>query len=91
MNGGHGASFGIDEENGNAICGLDAEEQAGTIRGGGVAAAWFGGRGVEEMDDVGMELFECDEAEIFRAEGGLEVAAVFEDVFASVPVREAEI
>jgi len=38
--------------------------------------------GIEKMDHIRMELIERDEAEIFRAEGRLEAAAVFEDVFA---------
>ena len=64
MNGGDGALFGVDEENGNAISGLDPEEKAGAVRGGGVAVAKFGGRGVEKMDDIGMDLLERDELEI---------------------------
>ena len=58
MNGGDGALFRIDEENGNAVGGLDAEEKAGTVRGGGIAVARFGRRGVEKVDDVGMDLLE---------------------------------
>jgi hypothetical protein len=43
------------------------------------------------MDDVGVDLFEGDELKIAGAEGGLEAAAIFEDVFAGVPIGEAEI
>ena len=43
MNGGDGALFRVDEENRNAIGGLDAEEEAGTVGGGGVALARLGG------------------------------------------------
>jgi holo-[acyl-carrier protein] synthase len=43
------------------------------------------------MDDIGMELFEGDEGEVVSAEGGLEAAAIFEDVFARVPIGQAEI
>jgi len=38
-----------------------------------------------------MELFEGDEGKIVGAEGGLEAAAVFEDVLAGIPFGEAEI
>ena len=43
------------------------------------------------MDHVRMDLFERDELEVWHAEGRLEAAAVFEDVFARVPFGEAEI
>ena len=91
VNGGDGALFRVDEENGDAIGGLDSEEKAGAIRGGGVATAKFGRWGVEKMDDIGMDLLERNELEIWRAEGRLEAAAVFEDVFLGVPFGEAEI
>jgi hypothetical protein len=38
-----------------------------------------------------MDLFQRNEFEIARAEGRLKEAAIFEDVFASVPFHEAEI
>lgn len=38
-----------------------------------------------------MELLEGDEGRIARAEGGLETAAVFEDIFAGIPVGKAEV
>ena len=38
-----------------------------------------------------MDLFEGDELEIAGAEGRLEAAAIFEYVFAGVPIGEAEI
>jgi hypothetical protein len=88
MNGGDGALFRIDEENRDAIGGLDAQEEAGTVCDGGIASARFGGCGVEKMDDIGMDLLERDEVEVRRAERGLEEAAVFEDVFLGVPFRK---
>jgi len=42
------------------------------------------------MDYVGVDLLEGGELEVIGAEGGLEAAAVFEDVSRS-PNREAEI
>ena len=91
MNGGDGALFGIDEEYGNAVSGLDTKEEARAVRDGGIALAGLGGCGVEKMNDIGMDLFQGDEFEIDRAEGGLEAAAVFEDVVLGVPFGEAEI
>src|SRR5258708_284442 len=91
VNGGDGALFRIDEENRDAIGGLDAQEEAGTVRGGGIAGARFGRRGVEKMDDVGMDLFQRDELEVRCAEGGLEAAAVLEDVFCAIPFGKTEI
>jgi hypothetical protein len=88
---GDGAFLGIDEEDGNAVGGLDAEEEAGATGDRGVAFAGLAGGTVEEVDDVGVDLFEGYELEILGAEGGLEAAAVFEDVVAGVPVGEAEI
>ena len=90
MNGGDGALFGIDEEYGNAVSGLDTKEEARAVRDGGIALAGLGGCGVEKMDDVGMDLFKRNELQVGRAEGGLEAAAVFEDVVLGVPFGEAE-
>ncbi len=91
VNGGDGTLFRIDEENRDAIGGLDAQEEAGTVGGGGIAGARFGRRGVEKMDDVGMDLFQRDELEVRCAEGGLEAAAVLEDVFCAIPFGKTEI
>jgi hypothetical protein len=91
VDGGYGAVFGVDEENGDAVGGLDAEEEAGAVGGGGVAFAGLVGDGVEEMDYVGVNLLKGDELKIVGAEGGLEAAAVFEDIFAGVPIGEAEV
>jgi len=91
MNGGDGSLFGVDEENRDAVGGLDAQEEAGSIGGGGVAAAGFGGGGVEKVDDIGMDLLERDQFEVGCAEGRLKAAAVLEYVFPGVPFGEAEI
>jgi hypothetical protein len=61
VDGGYGALFWVDEENWDAVGGLDAEEETGAVGGGSVALAGFGGRGVEKMDYVGMDLFQRDE------------------------------
>ena len=56
VDGADSALFGVYEENGDAVGGLDAQKEAGTVGNGGIAAARFGGRGVEKMDDVGVDL-----------------------------------
>jgi hypothetical protein len=91
VDGSYGAILGVDEEYGDAVGSLDADEEAGAVGGGGVAFAWLVGGSIEEMDDVGVDLFEGDELEVVGTEGGLQAAAVFEDVFASVPIGETEI
>lgn len=91
VDGGYGAVFGVDEEDGDAVGGLDTEEEAGAVGGGGIAFAGLVGGGAKVMDDVGVDLRKGDELEIVGAEGGLEAAAIFEDVFAGVPIGEAEI
>ena len=67
------------------------QEEAGAVGNGGIALAGLGGCGVEKMDDVGMDLLQRNELEIGCAKGGLEAAAVFEDVFLGVPFGEAKI
>jgi hypothetical protein len=64
MDGRDGALFGIDEKNGDAVGGLNAEEQAGAIGGGSVTAAGLGRSGSEELHNIGMELFERNEGEV---------------------------
>jgi hypothetical protein len=91
MDGGDGAFFGVDEENGDAVGGLDGQEKAGAVGGRGIAAASVGRWCVEKVDDVGMDLFQGNEFEAGCAEGGLEAAAVLEDVFFGVPVGETQI
>jgi hypothetical protein len=91
MNGGDGTPFEVDQEKGDAVGGLDGQEEAGAVGGGGVALAGFCRCGVEKVDDIGMDLFQRDEFEVGCAEGKLEAATVFEDVFLGVPFGEAEI
>jgi|SRR5712692_1509476 len=97
MNGGDGAGRGIDQKNGNAVGSLHAEEEARLAGGRSVtcpgrqAATRIGGRSVEDVDNVGMKLLECDKSKIGCAQSGLEAAAIFQDVFAGVPVGEAEV
>ena len=88
---GDGAAPRVDKENRDTVGGLNAEKKAGRAGDGGIAFAGFLGSGTEEMNDVGMNLPERDESQVGGAEGGLEKAAVFEDVFTRVPVGEAEV
>ncbi len=91
MDGGNGAFFRIDEEDGDAVGSLDAEEEAGSAGDRGVAFAGLFGGGSERPDDGRMNLLKIDQREFLSAEGGLEFLAVFEDVFAGVPFGEAEV
>lgn len=91
MDGGDGALFRIDEEDRDAVGGLHGEEKARAIGDGGVATAGIEWGVVKEMDDIGMDLLERDEGKVGSAKGGLEAAAIFEDVFARVPVGEAQV
>jgi len=91
VNGGNRAFFRVDEENRHAIGGLDGEEQAGAIGCGGVAFGDASGPLRENADHVRVDLLERNEIEIGSTEGGLKEASIFEDVFASVPLHEAEI
>jgi hypothetical protein len=61
MDSGDSALFWIHKKNGNAVGRLHAKKQAGAVRGGSVAAAGRGRRGIEEVQDVRMNLFERDE------------------------------
>ncbi len=63
MDGSDGALLRIDEENRDAVGGLHPQEEAGTVRGGSIAAARFRGCGVEKMYDIGVDLFHGDELE----------------------------
>ena len=91
VNSGDGAFFGIDEQNGNAVGGLDGEEKSGSFGERGVAFAGLFRRRFERPDDCGMDLFESDKREFLGAEGSLKFLAVFEEVFAGVPFGEAEV
>lgn len=106
VNCGDSMLFGVDEEDGNAIGGLYAKEEAGMICGGGIATigigtigigtigigtTGLGGRCFENADDVGMELFERNEMHLAGAQDGLKTAAIFEDVFAVVPIGETQV
>jgi len=91
MNGGDGAFLEINEKDGNAIGSLHAKEQAGAIRGGGIAFAGTRRGGAEKMNRVRVNLLERDERESLRAEGRLQKAAIPGDVLACVPFHESKI
>jgi len=60
VDGGDGAFFGVNQEDGDAVGGLDGEEEARAVGDGGIATARIGGGGVEDVDYVGVELFKGD-------------------------------
>ena len=57
VDGGDSARFGIDEENRDAVGGLNAEKKAGSCGERGVTLARFFRCGSERPDDGGMDLF----------------------------------
>ena len=67
------------------IGGLDSEEQAGAVGGGGIATAgirrWF----MERVDHVRVNLFEGNEIEMGGAEGGLNLRD-FSERFRACPI-----
>ena len=91
MDGGDGALFWIHQKNRHAIGGLHTKKNARLAGGRGVAFAWIRRCLWEEMNHVGMDLFEGRELEIRGVQGRLKLAAVFEDGFARVPFHEAKI
>lgn len=94
MDGSDGAMTRIDEQNGNAVGGLNREEEAGRASGKGVALSeivGLGGRRGDDMRDVGMDLAQRDERKFSMAERFGKTAAVFVDAFATVPVGVAEV
>jgi hypothetical protein len=57
--------FGIDDENGDTIGRLNAEQQATVVCEGGVALAGLGCRLREKMNDVRMDLFQREQGGAF--------------------------
>ena len=55
------AFFGIDEENGNAIGSLDAEQETRGVCEGGVALAGLGDGLRKKMNEVGVDLFQREQ------------------------------
>src|SRR5271163_82477 len=58
---------------------------------GGVGVQGFRGVEVELADETGVKLLERDDRAGFCVHRGLETAAIFEHVFASIPGSEPEI
>ena len=91
VNAGDSTILGIDDDNGNAIGGLDGEEKTGPIGGGGIAFAGIRWSLKKSVDHVRVKLFEGNETEIGGTEGGLKFAAILENVFARIPFHETEV
>lgn len=91
VNRGNHAIPGVDQEDGDAIGGLDGEEQTGFGGGGSIAFARVGRTVSEGANQVGMKLAQRNELQLFSADSFPEPAAIFEDVFSRVPIHETEI
>ena len=70
VDGSDGTLLGVDQENRDAVGGLNGEQKTGAVGDGSVALAGFTSRPIEKMDDVGMDLFKGDQRETRCAEGG---------------------
>jgi len=56
-----GAMFGVDQDHGEAVGGLNGEQEAGCGGEESVAGWMVGGGGVDAVDDVGVDLAEGDQ------------------------------
>ena len=88
---GDDAFFGIDDQDGRAVGGADAEEQAGAISGEGVAFALLVGSWrcdcVEDADYVGVDLVERDEGLHRRRRGRIGSGVCFHRRVRVCPIR----
>lgn len=91
MNSGHGAMTRVDEEDGNAVGGLNGKEQSGRGRSDGIALRRVGGRFGNDMRDVGMNLAQSDERRFCAVKRGQETTAIFVDAVAAVPIGVTEV
>ena len=91
MDGRDGALLDVDQEDWDAVSGLDSEEETPTISHGGIALRRLGRSGIDHVDHVGVELFEGHQKSIFYTKGGLEAAAIFENIRTGIPFGETEI
>ena len=91
VNGGDGAMARINEQDGDAVGGLDGEEQAGRGRGDSIAFRRISRRFEDDMRDVGMDLLQGDERRFSMAERARKTAAIFLDALTAIPIRIAEI
>jgi len=95
MNRGYRAVLRIGKQDGNAVGGLDRQQDAGLAGDEGVA---FGGcfasrefSGAHHANDIGMNLAQRCDAHFAGAESCQEFRAVFQDAFARIPFRESEV
>lgn len=91
MDSGDGTLPGIDQKNGDTIGRLRGEQKTWLVCDGSVTRAGESRSGVEDLNDVRMDLFYWNQGEIFCIERGLEALAVFEDIFAGVPIGEPKV
>jgi len=81
----------IDKEDWHAIRGLNGEQESRARGGGSIADAGRIGSGVENLNGVGVNLLESDQAERFAGDTILKSGAVFRDVIAGIPVGKTQI
>jgi len=81
----------VDDENGDTIGSLHAEQQARGICEGRVALGWLGSGLREKMNDVGVNLLQRNQGKTLGGKSGLEKAAIFCYGRAGIPLHEAEI
>jgi hypothetical protein len=91
VDGGDGTLFRVDEENWNAISGLDSKKQAESVCGGGIAFTGLRRRSGEGAEQGGVDLLQRGQGEVARSEGGLKLLAIRRDVFRRVPLYMTEI
>ena len=72
MSSGDYTLFGIDDDNGNTVGSLNAEQQASDVCEGSISLAGVGGRLREKMNDVGVDLLQREQGKVFGGQGGLE-------------------
>ena len=86
MNRGHGGLLSIGQQDGNAVGGLDRQQNAGFARDQGIAfgglfAMWKFGR-AHDVHDVGMNLAQPSDAHFAGTERCVKLRAIFQDAFA---------
>ena len=82
----HRVLLGISKQDGNAVGGLDGQQNAGFTRDQGVT---FGGLcalrkcgGAHDVNDIGMNLAQPSDAHFAGTECSVEIPAIFQDAFA---------
>jgi hypothetical protein len=95
MNRGHRVLFGVREQNGNAVCGLNGQQDAGLAGDKGVT---FGSLlalrecgGGYDVHDIGVDLTQRGDAHFAGAERSEKFRAILCDAVTLIPFRESEV